>query len=165
MGRSLLLRLQRLTRPAGDRPRSLAAVWRDLDLKVLNAVHHSLLHWSGGRLGWRAGGMHVLELTTIGRKSGLCRSVVLTSPIQEGDTWVIVAGSDHNPGWFVNLRERPDVEVSRKGKPNQPMRARIATPEERERLWPQAVAVYKGYAAHQRKTDREIPLVLLSPRG
>ena len=117
----------------------------DLTFKALNTVHRSLLRLSGGRLGWRVGGMPVLELTTIGRKSGRPRSVMLPSPVQEGENWVIVAfrgGNDHHPAWFLNLRDRPDVEVSRKGKPKQAMRARIATPEERARLWPQVTATY-----------------------
>jgi deazaflavin-dependent oxidoreductase (nitroreductase family) len=110
--------------------------------------------------------MSVLELTTIGRKSGRLRSVMLPSPVQQGETWVIVAsrgGDDHHPAWFLNLRDHPDVEVVLEGKQKQPMRARIATPEERTRLWPQVTAAYKGYAGYQRKTDREIPLVLLEP--
>lgn len=83
--------------------------------------------------------------------------------VQEGNSWVLVAGSDHDTGWLLNLRERPDVEVSRKGRPDEAMHARIATPEERARLWPQVVAAYKGYAKHQEGTDREIPLVMLEP--
>ena len=111
--------------------------------------------------------MPVLELTTIGRKSGRPRTVMLPSPVQEGDKWVVVAsrgGNDHHPAWFLNLRDRPDVEVNRKGKPKQSMRARIATPEERARLWPQVTATYSGYAQYQEKTDREIPLIWLEPQ-
>lgn len=112
--------------------------------------------------------MPVLELTTIGRKSGRPRSVMLPSPVQEAETWVVVAsrgGNDHHPAWFLNLRDRPDVEVSRKGKPKQSMRGRTATPEERARLWPQVTATYKGYAGYQERTEREIPLVLLEPQN
>jgi deazaflavin-dependent oxidoreductase (nitroreductase family) len=139
----------------------------DLALKTANAMHRALVKVTFGRIGWRAGPMPVLELTTIGRKSGHARSVMLTSPVQEGATWVVVAsrgGDDHHPAWFLNLRDRPDVEVSLQGKPKQPMRARIAGPEERARLWPQVTATYKGYAGYQEKTTREIPLVLLEPR-
>jgi deazaflavin-dependent oxidoreductase (nitroreductase family) len=121
-----------------------------------------------GRVGWRAAGMTVLDLTTIGRRSGQARSVLLPSPVQESETWVIVAsrgGDDHHPAWFLNLREHPDVEVRMKGKPKQSMRARVATPEERTRLWPQVTATYKGYAGYQEKTDREIPLVFLEPQN
>ena len=86
-------------------------MWSALGLKTLNAAHHWLLRLTGGRVGWRAGGMPVVDLKTIGRKTGQLRSVMLTSPVQEGETWVIVAGADHDPGWLLNLRERPDVDV------------------------------------------------------
>ncbi len=138
----------------------------DLQLKAMNAFHRGLLRVSCGRLGWRASGMPVLELTTTGRKSGQPRSVMLTSPVQQDDVIVIVAsrgGDDHHPAWFLNLRDRPDVEVAFAGKPKRSMRARMATPEERAALWPRVTAAYKGYDSYQTKTDREIPLVLLEP--
>jgi deazaflavin-dependent oxidoreductase (nitroreductase family) len=138
----------------------------DLQLKAMNTVHRGLLKISGGRLGWRAAGMPVLELTTTGRKSGQPRTVMLTSPVQEGDAIVIVAsrgGDDQHPAWFLNLRDHPDVEVAYAGKPKLSMRARVATAEERASLWPRVTAAYKGYAGYQTKTDREIPLVLLEP--
>jgi deazaflavin-dependent oxidoreductase (nitroreductase family) len=137
-------------------------------LKTMNAVHRAAIKVTLGRVGWRAGSMPVLELTTIGRKSGQPRSVMLTSPVQEGETLVIVAsrgGDDRNPSWFLNLRDRPDVDVRLQGKPERRMNARIATPDERARLWPQVTATYKGYAEYQKKTDREIPLVLLEPQS
>jgi deazaflavin-dependent oxidoreductase (nitroreductase family) len=138
----------------------------DLTLKVMNTLHRGVLKASRGRVGWNAGRMAVLELTTIGRKSGQPRSVMLTSPIQEGDTKVIVAskgGEDTHPAWFLNLRDNPQVEVAFKQDARAPYVARIATADERARLWPQVTANYKGYAGYQRKTEREIPLVLLSP--
>jgi deazaflavin-dependent oxidoreductase (nitroreductase family) len=111
--------------------------------------------------------MPVLELTTTGRKSGQPRSVLLTSPHQEGETLVVVAsrgGDDAHPAWFLNLRDHPDVEVSFKGGPKRPMRARIADANERARLWPKITAEFKNYAQYQTKTEREIPLVFLEPR-
>ena len=137
-------------------------------LKTMNAVHRAAIKVTLGHVGWRAGSMPVLELTTIGRKSGHSRSVLLTSPVQEGETLVIVAsrgGDDRNPAWFLNLCDRPDVEVRLQGKPERRMNARIATPDERARLWPQVTATYKRYGEYQKKTDREIPLVLLEPQS
>lgn len=136
-------------------------------LKTMNTAHRALLKVTFGKVGWSAGPMAVLELTTIGRKSGQRRSVMLTSPVQEGDTWVVVAsrgGDDTHPAWFLNLRDNPDVEVSLQGKPKQPMHARVATTEERARLWPTVTSVAKNYAGYQTKTEREIPLVLLEPK-
>jgi deazaflavin-dependent oxidoreductase (nitroreductase family) len=138
----------------------------DLTLKTMNGIHRALLKISGGRIGWEASKMPVLELTTTGRKSGQPRSVMLTSPLREGSTIVVVAsrgGDDDHPAWFLNLRDKPDVEVSLKGAPKQRMRARIASTEERARMWPLVVADHKNYAGYQTKTTREIPLVLLEP--
>ncbi|MGI8434062.1 MAG: nitroreductase/quinone reductase family protein [Nocardioidaceae bacterium] len=134
--------------------------------KAMNAVHHSVLKVSRGRLGWSAQKMPVLELTTKGRKTGRARAVMLTSPLQEGSTLVVVAsrgGDDVPPAWFLNLRENPDVSVRLRGGPSQPMRARVATSEERGQLWPRVTADHKNYAGYQAKTDREIALVLLEP--
>ena len=138
----------------------------DFALKTMNAFHRAVLKASGGRLGWEASRMPVIELTTTGRKSGQPRSVMLTSPFQEGSTIVVVAsrgGDDHHPAWFLNLRDDPNVEVKTKGEPKRRMVARIANAEERARLWPLVTADHKNYAGYQTRTDREIPLVLLEP--
>ncbi|WP_158891279.1 nitroreductase/quinone reductase family protein [Amycolatopsis anabasis] len=138
----------------------------DFALKTMNAIHRVLLKVTGGRVGWTVAKMPVLQLTTTGRKSGRPRSVMLTSPLRDGNAIVVVAsrgGDDQHPAWFLNLRDQPEVEVALEGKPPEPMRARVATPEERERLWPQITADYRNYAEYQTKTDREIPLVLLDP--
>jgi deazaflavin-dependent oxidoreductase (nitroreductase family) len=139
----------------------------DLALKAMNLGHRIILKVSFGKVGWNAGNMPVLELTTIGRKSGQPRAVMLTSPIQRGDEIVIVAsrgGDDHHPAWFLNLRDQPEVEVAYAGAPKRPYLAQVATDEQRAELWPTITATYDGYAGYQRKTDRQIPLVLLTPR-
>jgi len=139
----------------------------DSVLKALNAVHHALVKVSGGRLGWTASKMMVVDLTTIGRKTGQPRSVMLTSPVQEDERLVVVAsraGNDHHPAWYLNLRDNPEVEVSMKGQSNVRMQARTASPDERARLWPEVTAVYQDYAEYQTQTEREIPLVILEPR-
>ena len=137
----------------------------DYGLKAMNALHRIVLTVSFGRLGWSALGMPVLELTTIGRKSGEPRKVMLTSPLQLGDTLAIVAsrgGDDRHPAWFLNLRDHPAVTVTMSGT-SRPMQARIATPEEKAELWPRLTADHKNYAGYQSKTERDIPLVLLTP--
>jgi deazaflavin-dependent oxidoreductase (nitroreductase family) len=138
----------------------------DFALKSMNAIHRGLLAVTFGKVGWKAGGMPVLELTTTGRKSGQERSCMLTSPLQVGDTYVIVAsrgGDDHHPAWYLNLEANPDVQVAVGGKAKQRRRARIATADERAEMWPQITALYRNYAGYQSKTTREIPLVLLEP--
>jgi deazaflavin-dependent oxidoreductase (nitroreductase family) len=140
----------------------------DLALKSMNAVHRTVLKVTGGRFGWNLSGMPVLELTTTGRTSGEPRSVMLTSPVQEGDALVVVAsrgGDDANPSWFLNLRDDPDVQVALDGRAAEPYRAVVADADERARLWPQITADHGNYAGYQEKTDREIPVVVLHPAG
>lgn len=138
----------------------------DLVLKTMNTMHRATIALSFGKLGWNAGGMPVLELTTTGRKSGERRTCMLTSPIRLGDSMVIVAsrgGDDHHPAWFLNLQADPHVDVAIGGKAAVPMVARVATTEERADLWPQIVAKYRNYGGYQQRTEREIPLVVLTP--
>lgn len=140
----------------------------DLAFKVMNAVHHSIIRLTGGRRGWSALGMPVLKLTTTGRTTDLPRDVMLTSPVQDGETLVVVAsrgGDDKNPAWFLNLQQNPDVTVALQGQPPRQMRARVATHEERDRLWPRVIADHKNYAGYQARTTREIALVMLEPYG
>lgn len=110
----------------------------DFALKAMNGAHRLLVRISGGRVGYDAMGMPVLELTTVGRRSGEPRSVMLTAPLHVDGHPVVVAsrgGDDRHPAWYLDLRERPDMEVSLKGGPRTPMRARIVEAEERARLW------------------------------
>ena len=139
----------------------------DFQLKTMNTLHKAIIKLSFGKVGWdRLLGMPALELTTVGRKSGEKRTCMLTSPVQEGDTIVIVAsrgGDPTHPAWFLNLRDNPNVEVSWKGGPRKPMIATVADAKERARLWPLITEPHKNYAGYQTKTDREIPVVLLNP--
>ena len=137
----------------------------DFALKTMNRVHRTLLAVSRGKIGWSASDMPVLELHTIGRTSGQRRSVMLTSPATAGDSLVIVAsrgGDDHHPAWFLNLQANPEVHVTIRGVTTA-MRARIAEGEERAVLWQRVIADHTRYAGYQSKTEREIPLVVLTP--
>jgi deazaflavin-dependent oxidoreductase (nitroreductase family) len=139
----------------------------DFALKTMNSVHRLLVRVTGGRAGYEFGGMPVVELTTTGRRSGKPRTVLLTAPLRDGDGYVVVAsrgGDDQHPAWFLNLRDHPDVEVAIKGGERRPMRARIASTEERARMWPQIAGRYRNYAGYQKRTEREIPLVVLESR-
>lgn len=133
----------------------------------MNVVHRGVIKLSGGRLGWTAGKMPALQLTTTGRTSGQLRTVMLTAPVIDGDTLVIVAskgGNDTHPDWYLNLVKEPNVSVDIHGT-SQKMVARTATDAERDELWPRITAAYKGYAGYQKKTSRHIPVVLLEPRA
>lgn len=139
---------------------------KDTAAKVVNLVHRNLFHATNGLIGGKVGRMPVVELTTIGRKSGKRRSTMLTTPIHDDDTVVLVAsygGDDRHPTWFLNLRDNPDVEIRMMGR-HRRMRARVATDTERATLWPKVIGTYRGYAQYQRSTERQIPLVILEPR-
>lgn len=135
-------------------------------LKAMNALNRMGQRLTGGRYGWEFGGMPVLELTTTGRKSGTKRTTLLTSPLQVGTSYLVVAsrgGDDTHPAWFLNLRDDPKVSVSVGGRVTQLMTARVATPDERAELWPRITAGHPNYAGYQKRTEREIPLVFLTP--
>lgn len=138
----------------------------DLTVKGMNLVHRGLLKLSGGRVGGHLLGMPALELHTIGRKSGQRRSVMLTAPIHEPDRVVLIAskgGDDRHPDWYHNVVAEPDVEIT-EGGTTRSMRARTATAEEKAEMWPAIVAAYKGYAGYQKRTERDIPVVICEPR-
>lgn len=135
-------------------------------LKTMNTVHRGLRTATFGKAGNNVSGMPVLELTTIGRKSGQARACMLTSPLVEGDTIVVVAsrgGDDVHPAWYHNLVANPDVSVAWQGGDAKPYRARVANADERARMWPIITGKHRNYAGYQRRTEREIPLVLLTP--
>ncbi|NKY55286.1 nitroreductase/quinone reductase family protein [Nocardia flavorosea] len=136
-------------------------------LRAVNTAHRALLRVSFGRMGTEYFGMPALELTTLGRKSGRPRSVMLTAPIVDGTDYVIVAsraGDPTNPAWYHNLRDNPAVEVAFRNGPRKPMTARVLPSEERAPLWARIVADYPVYGDYQKRTTREIPLVRLTPR-
>jgi deazaflavin-dependent oxidoreductase (nitroreductase family) len=138
---------------------------KDMMMRVVTGFHKAVFRASNGRLANRGNGMPVLQLTTTGRKSGKRRTTMLTSPVQDGDRMVLVAsngGDDRHTSWFLNLRDDPKVEVTMDGR-TRPMRARVASPEEKAELWPRVVAAHGGYARYQTRTDRDIPLVILEP--
>ncbi|AWB86621.1 nitroreductase/quinone reductase family protein [Mycetocola zhujimingii] len=145
---------------------SLKATITDAGMRAMNTLHRGVLAATGGRLGSRLGTMDVVELHTIGRSSGRRRTTMLTTPISDAEKLVLVAskgGSDSHPAWYLNLRSNPEVEVTVSGETRK-MRARTASPEEKDELWPRIVGAYPGYARYQRKTGRDIPVVICEPR-
>jgi F420H(2)-dependent quinone reductase len=131
-------------------------------------VHTFLYRQTGGRLGHTIPGVSgkMLLLDHVGAKSGVKR----TSPllyVEDGANVVIVAskgGFPKHPAWFHNLLANPDTTVQI-GSELRPVHARVATPEERDRLWAMAVKAYHGYEDYAaRSKGREIPLVILQPR-
>jgi deazaflavin-dependent oxidoreductase (nitroreductase family) len=138
----------------------------DIGLKTMSRVHRTIVHLSGGRVLGSAFGMPAVELHTVGRKSGRPRSTMLTAPVVDGDRVVLVAskgGDDRDPDWLRNLVAEPEIELTMAGQ-RRPMRARRASPDEKAELWPRVVAAYQGYGGYQRRTERDIPLVICEPR-
>ncbi len=137
----------------------------DVGFRSLNLVHRTVVVVSRGRVGRRALGMEIVELITVGRRSGRLHHTMLTVPVIEGDTLVLVAskgGDDRDPDWFKNLRHTPVVDVVWRGE-RRAMRARVATREEVERLWPLVVETYRSYERYRQRASREIPLVICEP--
>jgi deazaflavin-dependent oxidoreductase (nitroreductase family) len=138
---------------------------KDFTARRVNDLHRTVFRLSNGRIANRGMGMPVVMLTTTGRKTGKQRTSMLTSPVQDGDRYVLVAsngGDDRDPAWLLNLRANPTVEATIDGT-TRAMTARVASSDEKAELWPRVVAKYKGYANYQTRTDRDIPLVILTP--
>lgn len=138
----------------------------DAGFRVLNLVHRSILRSTGSRLGASAFGLRFVELHTVGRRTGRERTVVLASPVVEGDSYVLVAskgGDARDPDWFKNLLVQPEV-VLKVGVRSVPARARVASEDEAAQLWPRIIAAYRPYASYRRRTTRTIPLVICEPR-
>lgn len=132
------------------------------NFRRMNGLHRLLLWLSRGRIGGRIAGMTIVELHTVGRISGRARSTILSSPVQDRDSVVLVAskgGSHGHPDWYLNLVATPDVELTI-DVVRRPFRARTVPAGEKAALWPRITAAYPGYGAYQRRTDREIPVVV-----
>ena len=136
-------------------------------LRRLMGVHTLVYRATNGVIGHHIPGVApMLLLDHVGAKSGVKR----TSPllyIPDGDDLVIVAskgGYHKHPAWFHNLRANPDTTVQ-VGSERRPVHARVANPQERARLWPRVIESYSTYDDYQRRTGREIPLVILERRA
>ncbi|TML98388.1 MAG: nitroreductase family deazaflavin-dependent oxidoreductase [Actinobacteria bacterium] len=135
-------------------------------LRLVMDGHTCIYRATNGLIGHRfLGAPPVLLLDHIGAKSGIKRTTPLVYVADEPDVVIVASKGGHprHPAWYHNLRANPDTTVQI-GAERRAVRARVAGPEERERLWPKAVATYSGYQGYQQRTDREIPLVILEPR-
>lgn len=145
----------------------LATEGRDAFIRFWSSLHAATFQITDGRALNRVLGMPVIRLTTTGRRTGMPRSTVLTAPIVEADRIVLVAsngGDDRDPQWYLNLLARPEVRVARQGV-EVDMRGHAAQARQRSDLWDAIRAVTPIYALHQRRTSRELPIVLLERRA
>jgi len=145
-------------------PPKSSLLWRFLNSSF--RIHAAVFRLTGGRIGGRVYSSPVLLLHHTGAKSGKERvSPLLYMP--DGERIVIVAskgGYTKHPAWFHNLMANPEATVELPKKGRMTVRAHRATPEERGELWPRLVKMYSGYAAYQKSTPREIPVVVLDRR-
>ncbi len=134
-------------------------------LRRLMTGHATVYRASGGLIGHRLPGLPpMLLLDHVGAKSATKRTTPLVY-VPDGEDVVIVAskgGYPKHPAWFHNLRANPDTTIQI-GRERRRVWARVASAEERPRLWDRAVATYGGYRDYQQRTAREIPLVVLEP--
>ncbi len=135
-----------------------------ITMKVVGTVHRWLYRASGGKLGRTFFGAPVVLLTTTGRKTGRPRTWPL-SYLHEGDRLIVIAsngGQPNHPAWYLNLQANPHVSVQL-GDQAQAMIAQTTEGDERARLWSRVVREYPAFEGYQRKTTREIPVVILEP--
>uniref|UniRef100_A0AAU3GKP7 Nitroreductase family deazaflavin-dependent oxidoreductase n=1 Tax=Streptomyces sp. NBC_01401 TaxID=2903854 RepID=A0AAU3GKP7_9ACTN len=125
-----------------------------------------LIESSGGTQGTTMRGMPVILLTTRGAKSGKLRKTPLMRVEHDGEYAVVASlgGAPKHPVWYYNVRADPEVGL-RDGTVSQDMVAREVTGEEKALWWGRAVEAFPDYADYQAKTDREIPVFVLSPAG
>ena len=127
--------------------------------------HVRVYRETAGERGYHWRGTTVLLLTTEGRTSGEARTTPLIHRT-DGERWVIVAskgGAPANPGWFENLKANPEATIQVRGD-EVPVSATTASGDERSRLWSLMTEVWPAYDEYQAKTDREIPVVVLTRR-
>jgi deazaflavin-dependent oxidoreductase (nitroreductase family) len=133
--------------------------------RVVTRLHPRAYRISGGRgvIGRNFGVQNVIVAMT-GRRSGRLREVPLYA-FSDGDRYVVIgsnAGGDREPAWVANLRADPRATL-RVGRQVQPVEAKEATGEERDRLWSLAAAAYPGFEVYRRMTARPIPVIVLAP--
>jgi deazaflavin-dependent oxidoreductase (nitroreductase family) len=157
-----------------QRPSGLNSPVTAKAIKYMAKAQVKIFKLTNGRIGgmWRVGAgfrkpVPTLLLEHRGRKSGR----LFTTPLlflSSGDDLVIVAsqgGLPKHPQWYFNLVAHPETRVHLKGRPAVPVLARIAVGEERAALWPRLVDLYADFAKYQAWTEREIPVVVLSPNA
>lgn len=117
---------------------------------------------TNGEEGYHWQGTTILILTTTGRRSGEQRSSPLIYREHDGNYLVVASkgGSAAPPAWYLNLQADPKVTVQVRGDVFA-ARARTATPEEKPGFWREMAEVWPAYDDYQRKTEREIPVVVL----
>jgi deazaflavin-dependent oxidoreductase (nitroreductase family) len=138
--------------------------WQNVDYSLLGDEHIRRYRESDGEVGYVWNGAPTLLLTTTGRRSGEPRTSALIFG-RDGDDYLIVGsvgGSPKHPAWYHNLVAHPHASIQVKGDRFDVV-ARVASPQEKPRLWAIMQAVWPNYDVYQSRTDRDIPVVVLTP--
>jgi deazaflavin-dependent oxidoreductase (nitroreductase family) len=134
------------------------------DLVLVGDEHVRRYQETGGQVGYIWNGVPTLLLTATGRRTGEPRTTALIFA-RNGDDYVVVAsmgGAPQHPAWYLNLLAKPEAQIQVKTE-RIAVRARTATGEERARLWEVVSAPWPNYNAYQQRTERSIPVVVLTP--
>jgi deazaflavin-dependent oxidoreductase (nitroreductase family) len=134
------------------------------DLTLLGAEHVRRYQETDGEVGYLWNGVPILLLTTTGRRTGQPRTTPLIFG-RDGDDYLVVAskgGAPHHPAWYLNLTAHPDAEIQVRAE-HLPVVARTASDDERPRLRRIMTELWPNYDVYQSRTERTIPVVVLTP--
>ncbi len=129
-------------------------------------AHRWVFEKTGGRVGGKLGGIPMLLLSTLGRRSGKWRTTPLAY-MPDGERCVVLGsnnGLDRHPAWWLNLQANPSARIQVRGRVLE-VECRCATSEEREALWPRMIVANPTWERYPERTERDIPVVLLEPRS
>jgi deazaflavin-dependent oxidoreductase (nitroreductase family) len=141
------------------------APYEQPDITLLGEEHVRRYQETDGEVGYIWNGATILLLTTTGRTTGQARTTPLIFA-RDGDDYLVVAsmgGAPQHPDWYKNLTANPDTHIQVRGE-HLAVRARTATADEKPRLWGIVAAQWPNYDVYQTRTEREIPVVVLTPR-
>ena len=134
------------------------------DITLVGEEHVARYRETGGEVGYLWNGVPTLLLTTTGRRSGEPRTSALIFG-RDGDDFLVVAsmgGAPNHPSWYLNISANPAAEIQVRDE-RFPVTAHTATDDEKSRLWRVMTEVWPRYDMYQTRTERRIPLVVLSP--
>ena len=134
------------------------------DITLLGEEHIRRYRETDGQVGYLWNGVPTLLLSTTGRRSGELRTSALIFG-RDGDDYLVVAsmgGAPQHPAWYLNLTANPPAEIQVRGD-HIPVMAHTATDDEKPRLWTIVTDVWPNYDVYQSRTERAIPVVVLSP--
>jgi deazaflavin-dependent oxidoreductase (nitroreductase family) len=134
------------------------------DLALLGEEHVRRYQETNGEVGYLWNGVPTLLLTTTGRRSGLPRTIAIIFG-RDGDDYLLVAskgGAPKHPNWYLNLAANPEAEIQVRGERLR-VRARTASEAEKPRLWQIMAELWPNYDVYQTRTERVIPVVVLTP--